>query len=176
MAPAADRPARALRLGRGWTALRWIVIVAVATIGWINFGPTAAGGHATYIQVAGQSMLPTFHQGDLVVTRQESSYHVGQVAAYHNGQLHEVVMHRIIAIRGNHFVFRGDNNDFNDTFEPTASQIVGAKWFSAGGVGGIFSFSRTPLPFALILSVLGMLAVSAYLPNGSRRRRRHHAK
>ena len=118
-------------------------------------------------------MLPHFHAGDLVVLRKQSGYHVGEVAAYHNKQLGVVVMHRIIARDGSHFVFKGDNNSFDDAYEPTASQIVGDEWIHLPRVGVVVQYLRIPLVAAGGLAILWLFSFGpAAVP---RRRRRRHA-
>jgi hypothetical protein len=112
---------------------------------------------------------------DLVLLRHESSYHAGEVAEYHNAQLGVTVMHRIVAIDDDHYVFKGDNNDFTDTYEPTAGQIVGAEWIHLAGRGNILLALRVPVIGAV---VLGLMWLFVFLPRpGSRRkrRRRRHA-
>ena len=117
-------------------------------------------------------MLPRYHAGDLVILRKEPSYHVGEVAAYHNEQLHAIVLHRIVAIRGTRYVFKGDNNSWVTTFEPTKSQIVGARWLHLPEAGRLLLDLRTPIVAALLLGVLWLY--SFWSPSGSRRRRRRH--
>jgi signal peptidase I len=169
-APAVQRrPLRFRRLLAGG------LTVLVILLGWWLIAPVQIGGGSSYVVTDGISMLPHFRAEGLVITRSASSYHVGEVAAYHNQQLHTVVMHRIVATEGNRYVFKGDNNDFMDTFHPTKAQIVGKEWIYVPSAGRILKFLRSPAPFALIMALLGMFAASAYVPRRSRRRRRHHA-
>jgi signal peptidase I len=118
-------------------------------------------------------MLPNFHSGDLVLLRAQPSYHVGEVAGYRNQQLGgATIMHRIIAIEGDHYVFKGDNNNFTDTFQPTAAQIVGAEWLHLPGWGNVLLNLRTPVVGAVIL---GLLWLVLFWPRSStRRQRRRH--
>lgn len=118
-------------------------------------------------------MLPHFHAGGLVITKERSSYHVGEVVAYHNSELHAVVMHRIVAIDGDRYVFKGDNNDFRDSYHPTASQLVGQEWIYWPSGGKYLHLLRTPFLFAILMAFLGVIA---FRPEHSkiRRRRRHH--
>lgn len=148
--------------------LGWMASTVVLAVAWFCFAPTQMGGYDSFAVTDGISMLPHFHAGDLVVLRKESSYHVGQVAGYHNGQLGVVVMHRIVAIRGDQYVFKGDNNSFVDSFEPTKAQIVGAEWIHLSGVGRYMSDVRRPVFAAVILAVLWILS---FRPNPALRRR-----
>jgi signal peptidase I len=155
--------------------LTGLLVLFVLAIGWLTLAPTAIGGSTSFVVTDGISMLPHFHADGLVVTRQQHFYRVGEVVAYHNAQLKSVVMHRIVATEGNRYVFKGDNNDFIDTFHPTKAEIVGKEWVYVPKAGQVLQFLRSPAAFAVIMALLGMFAASAYVPRRSRRRRRHHA-
>jgi len=137
--------------------------------------PQQLGGRMSYVITDGISMLPNFHADDLVILRREPTYHVGEVAAYHNPQLHVIVLHRIVAIRGGHYVFKGDNNDYVTQYEPTKSQIVGADWLHVAGGGRIVLDLRVPIVAAVLLGALWLY--SFWSPRSRRQRRRHrHAR
>lgn len=138
--------------------------------------PPQLGGATSYVITRGASMLPNFHTGDLVIVRKESSYHLGEVAAYHNGDLHTVVMHRIVAVNGNHFVFKGDNNNFIDTFQPTQAQMVGAEWLHLPGVGHYVQDLRNPAVAAVLLAVLWIYSFSPGSKSRRCRRRHRHVR
>ena len=148
---------------------------AMAVVLWLVFAPTVLGGSVTYVVTDGVSMLPHFHAEDLVLLRQEPTYHVGEVAGYENGQLHEIVMHRIIALDGDRYVFKGDNNDFTDTYHPLKSQIVGAEWLHLSGWGRWLNDIRIPFVTAALLAALWLLSFRKS-PATRRRRRRRHAR
>lgn len=142
---------------------------------WAFLAPPVLGGRNSYVITDGISMLPKFHAGDLVILREESSYHVGEVAGYHNGQLGVVVMHRIVAINDGHYEFKGDNNDFTDSYHPTKRQIVGAEWLHLAGVGKYVEKLRAPVPAAVLLAVLGLYAFSPRRRTRRQRKRHRHA-
>lgn len=181
-APPGPPAVRVLRAGAGAAAARHRLGVpkalgALATVvllvaGWWALAPPQVGGSTSYAITEGVSMLPHFHAGDLVLLRKEPGYHVGEVAGFHDPQLGAVVMHRIVAIHGSHFVFKGDNNRFATTYEPTRSQIVGAEWVHLAGAGRYLMVLRLPAVAAVLL---GMLWVFTFAPPArSRRRRRRH--
>lgn len=150
--------------------LATLASVLVALAAWATLAPPVLGGWTSYAITDGISMLPKFHAGDLVVLRREQAYHVGEVAAYHNLQLGEVVMHRIVAINNGHYVFKGDNNSWVDGFEPVKSQIIGAEWLHLAGVGKYVQETRDPVVAA---TLLGALWVASFSP---RRRSRHQKR
>jgi signal peptidase I len=151
-----------------------LVAAATLAIGWLVFAPVAIGGPASYVVTDGTSMLPHFRANGLVLTRSEPTYHVGEVAAYHSHTLHAVVMHRIVGIDGDRYVFEGDNNDFRDSYRPTKSQIIGKEWLYVPHAGSALTFIRTPTTFAIVFGLLGIFGARAYLPVQNKRRRRRH--
>lgn len=155
-----------------------VVLVALfAAAGfWAMLAPQQIGGLDSYVITDGVSMLPHYHTGDLVVVRKESSYHVGEVAAFHNVQLRAVVLHRIVARRGSRFVFQGDNNPAPTSYEPTQSQIVGAQWVHLPGAGKLVLDLRQPVVAAVLLGVLGLYSFSATSRSRRLRRRHRHAR
>ena len=64
-----------------------VTLLAVVAVAWTSAAPTAIGGSATYVVTDGISMQPRFHAGDLAIVRHESSYHVGEIVAYHSRML-----------------------------------------------------------------------------------------
>jgi signal peptidase I len=146
---------------------------AVIAVLFSLFAPTIVGGPASYVVTDGISMLPKFHANGLVITRERSDYHVGEVVAYHNHQLGKVVMHRIVGRDGGRYVFKGDNNDFADQYHAKRSDLVGKEWVYWPGGGRYLNMLRNPFTFAVIL---GLVTLAAFWgPKHSRRRRRHHA-
>ena len=153
-----------------------IVSVAIILVAWFAFAPPQLGGATSYVITDGVSMLPHFRAGGLVLLRQESNYHVGEVAAYHNGQLGVVVMHRIIAVKDGHYAFKGDNNNFVDTYEPTRAQIVGAEWLYLPGAGRYVQEIRDPFVAAIALGALWLYSFSPRSRSRRQRRRHRHAR
>jgi signal peptidase I len=153
--------------------VRWVVGVAGAVVLWMLFAPAALGGPASYVVTDGTSMLPHFHGDGVVVTHERSSYDVGMVVAYHNAQLHAVVMHRIVAVDGDRYVFKGDNNDFRDQYHAKPSDLVGQEWIYLPGAGRYLRWLHSPLFFGGLVFLITLLGMRS--PRVARRRRRHHA-
>jgi signal peptidase I len=105
-------------------ALR-ILLVLVGLAGGLWVLPASAGGETSYVITHGISMEPGFHTGDLALLRRADGYHVGDIVAYHSEQMNTVVMHRIIAVDGDLYSFKGDNNDFIDVDHPAAADFLG---------------------------------------------------
>jgi signal peptidase I len=147
-----------------------LALVILGTV-WFYLAPTQLGGSATYVVTHGISMEPRFHTGDLAIVRSQSSYHVGEVVAYHNHELHTIVLHRIIGREGDRYIFKGDNNNFVDPEHPFASQLIGALWIHIPGAGGRLLSLRSPAVMGGLIFV-GMLLLTGGAFT-QRRRRRH---
>ena len=114
-------------------------------------------------------MEPRFHSGDLAIVRSQSSYHVGEIVAYHNKMLHTIVLHRIIGRDGSRYIFKGDNNDFVDFEHPAASQLLGALWIHVPGLGAKLQSIRSPALEGILIALGILLFTGAAF---TRRRRR----
>ena len=136
------------------------MLVLMAVI-WVVFAPMQAGGQAAYIVVIGNSMEPKFHRGDLVIVQRDTHYTIGDVVAYKNAELKSNVIHRIINTQSSHFVFKGDNNSWIDTYQPSFDELIGKQWIHIPSGGSILQRLRNPLTMALLAGALaGFLMVS----------------
>ena len=143
---------------------------------WGGLLPQQLGGRMSYAITDGVSMLPHFHAGDLVILRSEPTYHVGEVAAFHNQQLGVIVLHRIVALHNGRYMFKGDHNHWNPASEPIKSQIVGAEWIHVPGGGRYLGELHVPGVAAVVLALLWLFSFGPR-PGSRRRRRRHrHAR
>jgi signal peptidase len=171
-AAASRTPSTRAALKRAWE-ITSIVLVIAACVFWAMFlRPQSLGGPAAYVLVSGQSMLPLYHTGDLVLVRRKASYKVGDIIAYRVPQGDAMagaqVIHRIVggnATRG--FVVQGDNRTAADTWRPKPSDIVGAAAVQIPHAVVVLQFLRSPL-------LLGLLAASfvfVYLLSGGTKKK-----
>jgi signal peptidase I len=135
---------------------------------WLFLAPPKIGGRSSYVITSGVSMEPHFHTGDLAVVRPADHYRVGDVVAYHSSLLHVVVLHRIIAIHGGHYVFKGDNNNFVDPTHPARSQLVGALWVHIPHGGVVMHWLHSPVTAAMLCGLVALLLIGT----GETKRRR----
>jgi signal peptidase I len=142
-----------------------LVVLAVAA--WLVLAPTRIGGETSYVTTSGISMAPRFHSGDLAVIRPAVHYKVGQIVAYRSTTLHTVILHRIIAVKGDRYVFKGDNNDFVDPTRPTRADLVGRLSLRVAHGGRVLAWLHTPFMAALLTG-----GVAALLLLGVKRQRR----
>lgn len=148
----------------------------VVLAAWFGFyRPASLGGSASYILVAGQSMLPTYRSGDLVIALPKPAYLPGDVVVFTvpagepgaGGQ----VIHRIVAERGGVLVTRGDNNGWDDRWQPTAANVLGSPVAHVPGAGSLLALVRTPMVAGVIGAVIAYVLLEPVLVHGSRRRR-----
>jgi signal peptidase len=148
------QPARST-LHRVANALGLLLTIAVVVLWALFLRPQSLGGPASYVLVSGRSMLPRYHTGDLVLVERQSSYHVGDVIAYHvpkgDPMAGAQVIHRIVGGDATHgFVVQGDNRTAPDVWRPTAQDIVGAKALRIPNGVLVLQFLRSPLLLGLL--------------------------
>ena len=140
----------------------WYLVGVAAAVAWtFTLRPQSLGGPAGYVMVRGVSMNPTYHPGDLVVTRLRHSYATGDIVAYRvpKGELGAgiVVVHRITggsATTG--YVLQGDNNAQPDDWHPKRPDVVGTAWFSVPYLGVVLAWLRAPLTLASLAAAVAV--------------------
>ena len=147
---------------------------------WIRvLRPAALGGPTSYIVIRGNSMLPTYASGDLVVVHTAATYQVSDVVAYRvpDGQIGSglIVIHRIVWVGHDGFTLRGDNNPSIDPWTPAASNVVGHAWFSVPGFGRVLAVIRSPVILGAMAASVAAAIVVTWRPRERRRRRRSPA-
>ncbi|MCW2774406.1 MAG: hypothetical protein JWN91_2732 [Nocardioides sp.] len=131
-------------------------------------------GSVALVETHGNSMSPRITTGDLVIVAERSTYHQGEVVAYHSRDLREVVLHRIKAIHGGHYTFRGDHNDFDDAEQPEAGQLIGREVVHIPG-GGVW-LDRLEAPHTLALVAFMVVVGGGSAANKRKRRTRAMAQ
>ena len=132
----------------------------VLVITWMAFlRPAWLGGPATFVLVRGDSMLPTYQNGDLLLALAQPGYSVGDAVAYRVpatevGAGH-LVIHRIVDIRADgSYVFQGDNNPAVDPWKISSADLAGHVAIRLPGVGRALALLLSP-------TILGGLAAAA---------------
>jgi signal peptidase I len=154
----------------------WIVLTAAL---WIAFAPLQVGGQAAYVIVNGNSMEPNYHLGDLIIVRPQSHYGVGDQVVYQNPDLGGSVFHRIVDLRPDRYILKGDNNEWTDAYQPTQEEVIGKLWTHLPRFGKILQFIRRPINMALIAGVLAglwVMNIGSRQPKGRRRMKNRSLK
>ncbi len=160
--PKAEESTSTLR--RVANALGLLLTVAAVVLWALFLRPASLGGPASYVLVSGHSMLPRYHTGDLVLVERQSSYHVGEVIAYHvpkgDPMAGAQVIHRIVGGDATHgFVVQGDNRTAPDVWRPTSEDIVGAKALRIPNAVFVLQLLRSPLLLGLFAACLVFVRV-----------------
>ena len=114
-------------------ARRSLIVVLVGVVAAIV--AALCTGQVRYFSTHGVSMVPTYHDGELVVVVRADGYHVGQIAAYRNPGDGVSVLHRIVGGDSNGWVFKGDHNKSIDVAHPTSAQLIGRVVAHVAGLG-----------------------------------------
>jgi signal peptidase I len=145
----AVRSARAAQIGAG---------LALLAVWWVTLAPTVLGGPVTYVVIRGDSMLPTFESGDLVLVRTSASYAVGDAVAYRvpEGELGagRLVLHRIVDAGVGGLVMQGDNNPAPDPWRPGAADVAGAAWLRLPSIGRVVALLHQPAVAAALAAAI----------------------
>lgn len=145
---------------RSQTVAGWLFVGLALLVTHRAMGPRELGGPASYVVVRGDSMEPTYSDGDLVVARGKARYEVGDVVTYQPEVEYDFpVIHRVVAVDGDELVTRGDNRDEDDAWGVAAEDVVGSTLFRVprGGVVLAYLFQPATL-FALVVFVAVLLA------------------
>ncbi len=145
--------------------LLFLLALAAVFAGWfLLLRPGFLGGPAAYVMVTGHSMEPALYTNDLVVTRKQETYAIGDIVAFRvpKGEPAEgaTVIHRIAGGSGvEGFVMQGDNKKYPDPWHPKHGDILGKMWFRVPGAGPLLAFLRAPLPLATLAGWLAVVMV-----------------
>ncbi|HZC28264.1 MAG TPA: signal peptidase I [Gaiellaceae bacterium] len=140
----------------------WFVAViafAAAVSVWAVFlRPQLLGGPASYVLVAGTSMKPTLHTGDLVIAMKQRSYRPGEIIVYHvpsgpgKGSL---IIHRIVGGSGQiGYLTKGDNRQQPDQWNPKAQDVDGRLVVHVPRAGLVLLWLRSPLGVAVLAALV----------------------
>ena len=146
------------------------ITIALLALLWFFFAPAQIGGQTSYVIVNGISMEPKFHKGDLALVRTTDTYNVGDIVVYRHPTIGPII-HRVIGKDGDHFTFKGDNNDFVDSYHPTQSELIGKFWFHIPAIGKPFSKLHNRLAIAGLVALSGLILLLPYAKSPDERRR-----
>ena len=140
-----------------------LILVLLAAL-WLTFAPVQFGGQASYIMIAGASMEPSLHYGDLVIAHEQQTYNVGDVVTYHHPTIGPVI-HRILDRAGDTYTFKGDNNDWVDSYNPTSSDLIGKSWIHIPGAANTILKLRSSLGIVLLSFAIGFMVLITFSRN-----------
>ena len=112
------------------------IIIAFAAA-WLFYQGLAAlaGTPMPIVSVVSDSMLPILHRGDLRFVAHENALNIGDIAIYQQQGSSFTIVHRIIGMEGERYIFKGDNNPVSDPQPVARQQILGKVWFAVPLLG-----------------------------------------
>lgn len=176
-APAVPARRERSRLARTFVVVETVVLVCV--VAFLIFGRAGfVGSPVSYVVVAGHSMEPTFHTGDVTVLVRQHSYRKGDIIGYRIPQggpgAGLIVIHRIIGGDAKHgYVMQGDNKPHPDPWAPKPVDVVGKEVLMVPKIGLAVRYIRTPIGFAIMA---GIITLTIALGGGGEEERRKRAK
>ena len=137
----------------------WGLLIAAAAFWILVLRPDSWGGPASYIVVSGDSMQPTYQQGDLVFALDRPSYGVGDVIVYPipAGEVGagKLIVHRIQAQADDQrLIVKGDNREVSDIWRPTPESVTGKVLLHVPSLGSLLIALRAPFGWALFAGVV----------------------
>lgn len=135
----------------GWIST--IFMIVLLFLAW----PLAWGGLFSYTIVSGNSMEPTYHTGDVVMTYRTSEYQVGEIIVYTVtfDDKTGAIIHRIIeALPNGTYKTKGDNNSFVDPWVADPENIRGEVIAVFPQAYKVIALIRSPLFWIIPIGVM----------------------
>ena len=131
-----------------------VLIAAVAVIVW----PSQLGGPGTLSVVSGHSMDPTYATGDLIYAW-TGTPRTGDIVVYSPGPGLGRVVHRVVGGNATDgYVMQGDNNSWQDPYQPTGDDVLGIVRVHIPTAGKFASILNSPLTWAAVILIgLGLI-------------------
>ncbi len=97
------------------------------------------------------SMEPTYHVDDLIISKEQDSYQVGDNVVFQ--EQNSAVVHRIVKIDDSTFQTKGDANNTLDQPHPI-TDIKGKVFASLSGAGNMLNLIKSPVTSAVLIVIL----------------------
>ncbi|HWT94862.1 MAG TPA: signal peptidase I, partial [Solirubrobacteraceae bacterium] len=159
-----------------------IAVVAALIVTWVfTLRPSSLGGPLSVVVVSGNSMLPTFQPGSLVLAYRRGSYDVGDVIVYRVPKddfgAGTRVIHRVVGGSAREgFRTRGDNRRTNDRWRPRPGDIEGLKLAALPDAGKAMMMLASPTSIAALLALMVFVSVGGKKEPKTAPRRRRRAR
>ena len=118
------------------------------------------------------SMKPTLNVGDLILTKTQSEYLIGDVVTFDGGSDNGkriIITHRIVGEEDiqnvKFFVTKGDFNSVEDVNKLSKESIIGKLTFKVPLIGYVITFARTVLGFIILLVIPSTIIIYEEIKN-----------
>ncbi len=145
------------------------VYMLIARYAFKNNMPTFCG-MAMAVVVSG-SMEPEIGIQDVIITRAQDSYQVGDVITFLDVTRGDYVTHRIVRVEEDGFVTKGDANNSEDTAHVASEAVVGKVVAVWDDFGKVISFLQSPLGLFCVLACGIVLWLVTDLLTGAKKKK-----
>ncbi len=125
-------------------------------------------GLRIYIVKSG-SMAPTIKAGNLIFSKKQDTYSVGDIVTYlpigGESKTVETITHRIVAVKDGNFITKGDANPSEDSESVTPKQVKGRYVFRMPYFGYVVSFAKTTPGIIFLIVIPGTIIIYGEVQN-----------
>ncbi len=136
-----------------------IIMLFIILINVSSVFNTSFLGFRTF-RISSGSMMPYLKVNDLIIIKKQDKYHVNDIVTYEDNNSY--VTHRIIKIKNNKYVLKGDANNTNDEGLVAKKNIVGKLLYKFKLIGFNSSFEYFAFFFGVF--VIG-LVITILIPD-----------
>lgn len=140
--------------------LVWFLLLVLLTFNVYSFvmikvlgNELAVIGGKALVEVISGSMEPTIKVGDMIIIDTEAQNFKEKDIITFKDEVGSFVTHRIMEVKEEGFVTKGDNNDSLDSDLVREENIVGRYCFKIAGLGIFISALKNPITFVIIMLI-----------------------
>ena len=117
-------------------------------------------GNIKFLIVQSGSMEPTIKTGSVVLVKPKDTYNLGDIITFGTiSKTQAPTTHRIIEIKDNKYITKGDANNGPDLREIKKTEVIGKMIVSIPYIGYAVSAAKRPIGFFLIIIIPVLLIV-----------------
>lgn len=143
----------------------FVVIITIVFINFISIKSDNAFniiGFRTYTVLSG-SMKPKINPGDIVVVTNKANNKLKKDDIITFKEENDVITHRIIDIKDNGYITKGDNNNSIDSFIVYPENVIGKVLFHIPKIGYIVEFLARPIVISIEMILLAILIIKSVI-------------
>jgi signal peptidase len=118
--------------------------------------------------VSSNSMEPRLEKGSLVIVQEvneNADLEKGDIITFKGSESVEVlpITHRIVSVKDDKYITKGDNNEKADPWKLDRSEIIGKVVYNIDEVGEFIIFSRTVLGIIVLMIIPATMLITLQL-------------
>lgn len=118
------------------------VFCVVALIVFSIFSQEIKSINYRFFLVQSGSMEPAIMTGDIIFVKHQDAYRVNDVVTFYEID-HRIVTHRIVSVKSDKFITKGDANRAEDSSQIETRNIIGKTILIVPKIGYLVDFSKT---------------------------------